>query len=400
MPSPYRLKTLLRHLDETLLVDYMGKRDIDDVPFTPAGKELNPDEWDEFITRLPLQKKGEIENDFREVNDLSDEAGTLNLLRAAQDAHLSLEKELEPIQGSYNKAMFFFLKYSHLFQYVSMNHYLTDLTAKAERTGLKQAPAEKILKQKDALAAALRTFLLKNEARGRHCHVDTYHFKEGNRVCFVAYPEDYAKTDFYYDDGQLRRECRRNSFEIVYVYYPELGKLELKAKGGKKKEVALFNIFNSVVLQDNTLVMDTQKIYNLDMFLDKNLTLATEPEDQVEYVALTKLSLSYKNGSGKLTLEPKNARDLRTMQANIDDLSINRNLVHVTQATLSIKFPGKGKRGGVSLQLTWPDRCNLSDEPLHLKAKRYLYKWGLENYQKRDEDPPKPSGSIPSPSAV
>jgi hypothetical protein len=62
----------------------------------------------------------------------------------------------------------------------------------------------------------------------------------------------------------------------------------------------------------------------------------------------------------------------------LDLLDIPLRDLHVTQALLRAKFPGKGNKGRVTFRLTWPNLCDLGESERHIKLRKYLKRWGID----------------------
>lgn len=374
MSRTYKLKKFLRHLNEDLLKEFLEKQGID-------GKfpEKEPQEiyWERVITGLP--QINQIEAIFRDINDLATENGILSLLEIGSKNINELPAEIENIPNFYNQALYIYMTYPNIFKNTHAISYISDLKIKAERTGLKQCTAKEVMSKKDDLQYAIQEYLLKNDGRGRNCHLDVY--SDEDNVYFIAYPEDYVKPDLHYDEnGNFKKATRKPTFEIVYKYYPKTGTLQLNTKGRKKRQLALFNIFNSVVLDSDKPVLENQVIYDLNKLLDPEFILTTKLEDSIEEIRVKQLRLTDKYDNAKrVTIEMNTPGGLKPIQEHIKQLSIDIKTINVTQALINLKFPGNGKRGGVTMQLTAPDKCNLNDSYLHQKAKAYISHWGLDN---------------------
>jgi len=395
MSRPFKLKAVLRYLDKGLLDEYFKTKAADLPPLNAATRD-DMDALEELVLALPAKVANDVTEGLRDVNELAMESGLLALLEVADMNGVHPQAEIEKLQGYHDKALYFLLKHPAIFEKASAISHVTDLRAKVERN-LKLRPTDTVAARKDALAEALKSYLLKRDGRGRECVVNV--FKYQDRVCFMAYPEDFAKALLVYQDKRLSKTALRPTFEIVYLYYPETGKVELSAKGGPRRHLELFELFNLAVLEDKSEVAETEKTYSLERFLDKELTLPTAPEDQVEFVRLQKLRLYGRYDSHRLTLELKEPWGIGAMHALMEKLTLRSTLYSVSHAEIKMKFPGKGRRGGVTIQLSYPDKCNLNDSPTHLKAKKYLEQWGLVNRNPVQKSPAS-VGREPSPSAV
>jgi hypothetical protein len=395
MSRPFKLKAVLRYLDKGLFASYLKSRDVAGRPDLSDKKDENA-AWEKFVQGLPAEQRNFVETDLQDVNDMATESGILALLQTAGDEGLHPQEKIEKLAGSHDQALYFFLELPKVFQSASLLHHVTDLKAKAERY-LEKRPAEFVAGKGTVLAQALSEFFLTADGRGRTCEVNP--FPNRDRVCFMAYPEDFAHSSLIYEGKKLTKRTLRPTFEIVFIYYPVTGKVELSAKGGPKRQKELFAIFNRVVLEDNRPVPDLEKTYRLESFLDGRLKLPPRPEDNVEHVRLTSLRVAHKFDDYRLTVDLQQASGLSTMQAALEKLKIHPSSFDVRQAEIKMKFPGKGKKGSVTIRLSYPDKCNLNDSPNHLKAKNYLEEWGLV-IRKPAEKPSERSGRELSPSAV
>jgi len=368
----------LRCLEKNLFVKYLESLSIVKPLPQPKKDEDEWDCWERFIGSLGPEEANRIESGLQDVNELSDDGGIAALLELAEIERIRLQNDFEGIENEYNKALFCYLNYREVFESASILYHVSDLKTKSERTGFKKVVASLVQKHGESLAKALSEYFLSKDGRGRRCHVDVYKYEE--RVCFVAYPEDYLKSDIRFNDkGKFERSKRRSCLEIVYVYYPGEGRLQLSGGIGYKKEKELLKIFNEVVLGDDSPIDDSQKIYDLDKLLGEDFTFVIDSEDEVEHAGLKQLRVRYKRGRDKFTLEVAEADGVTTMHEAMKYRNINAENFTVLQATIHMKFPGKGKRGSVTIILSMPNKCNLNESTNHQKAKKYLKLWGLEN---------------------
>jgi hypothetical protein len=391
MSRPFKLKAVLRHLDKGLLAAYLEKRGMDNPPEVSDGMDEN-EVWDEFVQGLDAGQSGQLETDLRDVNDMATEDGLLALLEIAKSKNVHPQKEIEELAGFHDKALHFLIRHPNVFDIASISHHVDGLKARAERF-LKKRSADFVEKNSEILAKTLSQHLLATDGRGRECAVNVY--RQEDRVCFIAYPEDFAKSPLCYEGRRLKRLPLRPTFEIVFLYYPHTGKVELSAKGGPKRQMGLFRIFNQVVLEDQQAVAELEKTYRLEKFLDGNLKLPTLAEDEVEYVRLQKLRLSHRFEDYRITLELKQANGVETMKGALGKFHVQPSAFSVVQAEVKMKFPGRGRKGSVTIQLSYPDKCNLNDSPNHLKAKKYLEEWGLVNRKPTEGTSRRPGRELP-----
>lgn len=382
MARQYKLKQFVRYLDDALILEYLRARGIRQELPARGDKEAPANYWERVIRGFP-QELNAIETGFQDVNEMAVESGILSLIQIGRAQGADIASEIQDVENPYNQAMHCYLKHPEVFEETSLLHWVEELRSKKERTGLKIKTANEVMSRKDTLAEALRQYFIAQDGRGTHCEIDAHAFQ--GRVCFVAYPEDYAKTDLHYEGEQLKRASRRPCFEVVFIYYPDAGRLELWAKGGKDREKDLLDIFNHQVLGDERPLDPSQKVYDLNRLFDENLILAGRLEDQVEDIRVKQLRFDYKfGGRQRITLEMDQEGGLKPMQELMKKKGANAEYYNITQARISMKFPGKGKKGSITIQITAPDKSNLNSSPLHQKAEKYLKHWNLENAPDRE----------------
>lgn len=378
MARNFRLKAFLREINEGLLQAFLKAEGVSDALPKAQKDQDDVDVWTSFIYSLDGQKIADIETALRDVNEMASEGGTLDLIDIANHEGVALDDGVRSIQNDACRALYFYIHHRAVFDNAFVFQRVNEMKGKVDRTNLKKCSAEEVMVRTDDLAKELKLYFFSKEMRGQNCHVDAYN-DHGKRVCFIAYPEDYPKTDLFYVKGSLKPMPRRPAFQIIYIYDCENGRLEMNARGGAKKKVDLMSIFNKEVLQDDCPVSDRQKVYKLERLLQKDFEFATKPEDEVEYVNLQELTLTHRYNKDRVTIALKDADGLDDMRDALKDYHIAADQFFVSQSKIKIKFPQVGRqKGSVTFHLSWPDRCDLGDSSHHLKAKEYVKYWNLE----------------------
>lgn len=376
----FTIKKCLRHFDDDLLKQYFEYKNISkEFPErTKKVKSIDIQDWFDYINGL--DNANDINLDFREIYQLADESGIFAIIELAREKASSFLQDIQSIENDYNKSLFCFLKYPSLFKNASILHYVTELKSKKERINLKTVKnIDDVLSKKQELTEAVSVYYQSEDGRGKNCTIDDCIYED--RVCFIVYIEDFMKSYLQHEKGKLVRKTSIPTFEIVYVYYNQIGRLELSGGNiGSKKELDLFNIFNQVVLEDKKAVATLQKVYDFDKFLlDKEFELENDIDNKFDYIIVKQMRLSHKFDKNKrIIFEQDVEGGLKPMLDLLEQHKIDKNKFNLTQVVINIKFPGKGNRGSVAMKLTYPDRCNLSDSPSNLKAKKYIKKWKLE----------------------
>ena len=93
------------------------------------------------------------------------------------------------------------------------------------------------------LSYAIGAYYRQNQGRGHRCTVDAY-LRVNRYHYFFAYRDDYANTYLGHDEeGHFIRRPQKPAFEIVFIFDPQDGSLEIFAQGGKEVHKALQTIF-------------------------------------------------------------------------------------------------------------------------------------------------------------
>lgn len=381
MAQRYELRNFVRYLSHNLLRDYFSSRNYS-FPLEVLNDKTKAEEIEQFINTLEPKIIEKINLDFASINELSTEEGILILVDYLKTQNIELQAEIQDLDNYQCQAFYAFSNYPIFFDEASILFYVKDLPYK-ERTGIRKLQLdEEMLRNKVVdLEHSLQSYLVAKDGRGKNCKVEIYQYPD--RICFLAYPEDYTKTVFIYNEKQeLSKITNKSVFEIVYLYYPEEGKLELNCKFRGERINDLMKIFGEVVLEDLTGFDNYLNTYELNKILSSDFTLFYEPTDKIEYIQLKQLRLVQNKGGNKrrVTLETdeKSEDGMLPMKKLVEERHINPSDWLVNQTRIKFKFEGKGNKGSVTAELTFPDSCNLKDTSENQrKAKDYLSRWGL-----------------------
>jgi len=385
MARQYSPKTFLRQVPNTLLNKYFKQTGIGaDIDWDALG-ETETDPIFAALEALPPATLSRVESDFRAINELATERGTLAILEEASLWGLDWSEPFAEMRNPYERAFWTFLNEPGRFEAAGAFHQMDRLGGWRRRyvgEGLKAATDEASLED---LAEHLRQFYAK-QGRGRHCHVDHYERLDPGRHCYFAYPEDYASTDIGFDEaGRLTHRPRKPVFENIFVYRPEEGILEVCARGTKDQVESLMEIFCVAILGLDGLPEEAERAhYDLSVLKDRNFAYTTEPEDGVQAVHIRQMRLDLPGYGRRITLSadsswrwPKALHDL--IDEAIDKKNVSLDDAEVSQAKLWFTFaPSNGRRPKtLTFEVATPDRCTLKDDPYDQIAKKYLRQWGI-----------------------
>lgn len=239
MARNYARRTFLRQTPNSLLREYFDCHGIDlaidwdeltETGIEPIANAM--DSLDENILRR-------VDSDFSLIMELACGKGSQAIIEEASLWNQDWSEQFAAMHNDYERAMWTFLHEPRRFEAAGAFHEMDRYAFNWHRfVGFRLEPQtdEAVMATfADALASHYR-----RQGRGRHCHVDVYRRVDPERYCYFAYPEDAANTDIGYDeDGQFQRRPRQSAFEVIFVYRPEDGTIELHARGDKRQKEAL-----------------------------------------------------------------------------------------------------------------------------------------------------------------
>jgi len=386
MGRQYSARTFLRNVPNRLLQKYFEDHGIDIGVSWTVVSETEVEGLFGIMEQFPEEKRSRIDSDFRMINELACERGTLAILEEAGLRGADLAKRFERMKNAYERAFWTFLNEPDCFQMAGCFHEMD------RQGGWRRRYVGHHLEAKQG-RGALRSFeeelqmVYRRQGRGRFCHVDYYCRQNPDRHCYFAYPEDYANTDMGYDEhGQFQRRARRSALEIIFVYRPADGMLDLRGKGNRKQIAEIQKVFGEHILGMEQLPDERERIpYDLDGLKDAGFPFSTDPKDRIAAVHVRQLRLDVPNPKpGRITvLSHQSDRNPHALHDLLDE-AINKARVplttlHVSAAKLQFAFmPRDGKRPKtLTFEVTYPDGCTLGDDPVDQLAKKYLHEWGI-----------------------
>ncbi|MCX5638655.1 MAG: hypothetical protein NTX52_13345 [Planctomycetota bacterium] len=304
MSRNYSRKTFLRQTPNRILKEYFSRKNLlKNIDFDSLG-ETDIESISQALDQLSEKQGTEIEADFRLVNEMAYGKGIEVLVEEANwpNHKVDLSSTYEQIENHYGRAFWFFLNYPLVFEIASRFDYMDRAGGWQRRyIGERLKPA---IERKDLenLEKAVSDFYRK-QGRGRHCKVDNYLRYNPERHCYFAYPEDYATTEMEIDEkGEFCNRPRKPVFEVIFVYKPEIGDLEVCAKGGQKVVEKLQIIFCQTILGLDSLPDKKNRRFDLSKLKDKDFHFVTEPQDGIEKVTIKMLRLDLPGGAGNRSI--------------------------------------------------------------------------------------------------
>lgn len=390
MPNDYAPKHFLRQAEIALLKEYFAARDELGEFDWDRVEEANAEPIHEAWQQLPDSSLEQIDSDFRNIFDLASVEGMRTLIEEGLFHKVDLKPELDALDGFLNKALWVFLNHRRIFDVAHVLDRSDHLNRRYWRKR-KDIPKKQPDLKSDAVAELERSisvYFRERQGRGRRCHVDAY--LRGDRYhYFFAYPQDYTDTFVGYDnEGNFERKRQNPAFEVIYIYDPVDGTLDLYAQGGKEIKRDLQELFGRTILHEGLGDEgDDSPPYELNGLKNRDFAFPTDPADRIMEVRVKELRLSViGNARNRVTFDvsPNGATGeiYEFMVSSLHEKRLPMAMVNVSSAVLQVRFDNTGGDGRstktVTFRISHPDSCNLKDKPEHLVVKQYLKRWGIE----------------------
>jgi hypothetical protein len=388
--NDYAPKQFLRQVQIALLHEYFTRRtELGHVEWSKL-EETEIDPIHEAWHNLPESTQKEIESDFRRIHAMGAPDGTRRIVEEGHFHELDLTPDLGALAGHLNKAFWTFLNQEKVFEVAERLHRADHLSGRYWRKR-KDIPKKKPDLRPDALeelANAVAAYFWERQGRGRPCRLDTY--VRGGRYHYFVYPKDYTDTFIGYNDkDQFDRWPWNPAFEVIYIYDPEDGALDLYIHQGERGIVRdLQELFGRAILHEELGEEARDSVaYDLSGLKHRDFSFPTEPTDRVQEVTLSALKLSLVGSPKKrITFEAdsKERRDAvhDLMATALHERRLPLSMVDVRSAAIKMVFENTDGHGRSTKTLTFrissPNSCNLKDSPEELVAKKYLKDWKIE----------------------
>jgi hypothetical protein len=395
MAREYSEKSFLVEIDDYSLIEqYFRARKITSFSYVKDKKatrsnEATAEQIEAVLRAQPEEAQKEIERDFQNINNLSNEKGAQNLMAEAAEQSITLTAAQTIEQNLYDRALWFFLNHPNVFEQADAVQQFYDLNG-WKRVPVPSKPIDFVVKKKDGLTTALKKYYEEKEARGKYGDVEMY--PKGDRIYIVARFTNHAESDFIPDEktgGLTKKGTRRPPFEIYYLYRPNEGddnggELEIKARGGWQKQRDLLGVFTEAVF--NHKLDDTKQTFDLEKLKSESFTMVADPQDQMEWWWLKSLELRTPDRLTriKITVSDTGRKGALAMWEQLRRLHLDDKIstMLINSADIQIKFKPTRKRqkGTASFYINWKDSCSLNSiDEFNIKARAVLKKSKLDS---------------------
>lgn len=397
MARHFSTKDFFRQMPNPLLGRYFAAHEVfADLDF--AGmRETQPDELFAAWLTIPDAQRHEMDAEFREIFDLSDEKGFRAIIDEAEwhlagdrAARTDFVDKLAALSNHFERAMVTFLDHNQYWKGATLFHHADTLPYWRKRKNLPHVPAAVDQATLNELARLIRTYFHHTDGRGDNCVVEP--FRRGELDYFFAYPEDYSQHSIEWVDGQFDRRPHNPAFEVIFVYSQKDGSLDLNFRGSYKAIEPLQGMFVTAILKLPELPADPKdgRVYDLNPLKNRNFDFIYDSGSGIEEVAIKKLRLSSKVKRGeRITVEADGINDPGAIHAMLDDIakSIPINQYHVTQVELAalVAVNGHDKPKSVTVRISYPNSCSLKYDEIDLMLRDMLAASGIEPRETEDD---------------
>lgn len=386
MSRHYSPKRFFREVPGEHLARYFAQKGLlSDFDFTKL-EESGVDALNRVLETLPEDVRNEIEQDFSEIDSLACEGGIQAILDDAEwwGEESLLLGGMEARKSFHEKAFWIFLEH-HKYWHVANAFFHADSIKPRfwrKRINLPIAPARVAPENITLLEKNLVKFFHDKEGRGKNCKVDCY--KRGRLDYFFAYPEDYPQNRMVWKQRELKRQPETPAFEIIFIFDPAEGSLEIYLDGPRKIVPELQTIFTGAILAfELTEDEEDNRVYDLSSLMSADAGFQYSPESGITGVAVKKLRLKLISLNQRITLEAdpiKNPLAVYEMLAALKK-SFPADSMVVTQVGIVVTFApsqNRSKPKTRTFDVSWPNSCSLKQDGSDSVIRQMLVDSGLE----------------------
>ena len=276
----YTLTNFVRQASNTLLADYLEHQDVDLGIDVRSLKARETEPITAAINELPDDTRSALDQDFRSVTTLADKAGLLHIIDEARYRGIEIEAGLQDQNSFVNKSLWVFLAHRAVHDVASQFAVpYTQGRYWKRRLQVTSAPGIELETRKIALEAALKTYFVKEEGRGRACKIE---YLERRPIhSFFAYPEDFSAAPLAWNSNELKPHRFRPAFEVIFVYHEIEGTLDIYFEGRKKTVERLWQFFAETVLGVADLPKAAESAYAIDQLKSPEVEFVRPPGSEI-----------------------------------------------------------------------------------------------------------------------
>jgi hypothetical protein len=385
MTKPFDPKRTLRSLSPELrrrLLEHLRVSDVEWDKVSP--RKLGP--LIDRILALPRPDLLRLQSVLHGIHILDNEPGTQILITQCRRDRRDIAGEVAGTPGTTDRAALAYLLASDVFQLASRLARLQALASSqywARRESLPKMVEPISDATRERLGEVLSLHFSNTEMRGLSKLVEAEPLPDGS-TCITCYFSSYPDAEVVFDNGEPVRQVSLRAFEVLFVYDPTDGALEMHARGGRKVREPIARIFAKVVLDHDLEPEQSAKpTYKLDHLLDPTFDLIVDPSLPVCDPRIVKLRLEPIDAPGeyveiRVADDAAPARIYGALAEYLNRVRLTRDSVQVRSVRFGMSVTLGGTEEEVFLDVTVPGTTNLRGiEELRDILRRCLADWKI-----------------------
>lgn len=345
----------------------------------------------EAMTGLSTEEQSMVEEDLRDIYDLSDEQAMLLIGQEAIFEGYDFAGTFASLGRPYDIAMWALIHHEELFAKVLRFRTADNLDGRfwRRRPALPALEPDTTPEARKRLSSRLSAYLVREEGRGHHCVVEYLRRSTGH--LFIAYPEDYGETLLAYEGDDLVRRRIKPATDLLFFYSPEKGTVEAYSRGPRQRIESLQSIFAQAILNMTLPPMHgADRFYELAPLIDPDY--AFNLDSGIESINIKSLHLTPRNGGKPVTIYPDGPPGLAVLIAaaqylaiepgeQSDKLPLAQMLVDHAKLQAFQRPFGKRRRGKSKTFHLSRYGCALDQEGFEGSIRTTLFRSGIERPQ-------------------
>jgi hypothetical protein len=327
---------------------------------------------------LPAQEHRAVSVDFQRLTSLCSKQGIQTLLDVGRSAGFDLVPVMAQEKSNVAKVFRVLLDRPDLFRIASLLMCAHNLKRYwYRRRDLPQLALDLSEPALAELKRALSAHYVLNQDRGEYCHIEVY--PRGDQHYVMVYLADYPSMAVCFENSdQLNRSLQQQAFDVVFIFDPAQGRLDLYAEGTCELRNELGQMFARHLLrQEVTLDTVTGPLFNIGPLKDPSFRFRIDPSDGISWMRVKSIRLSAcgrEPGVGTFETVPRTKDDnlyaflqraLNTKELPLEELRVER-------VTIQAQFSrGDPRPPSVTFSIG-SNSCNLKDTPEHNKIRECL----------------------------
>jgi hypothetical protein len=386
----YNPRNFLRQLTPDLLRQYFTFREIQ--------LEVNWDAPSNKFVELVYQAcqgladevRETVDSDFQGIHALSTEAGHNALIEESLHYRkMDLNVKLEGLEGYHQRAIWVFLNEPKIFHVASNMNWADNLSSRywRHRIGLPKQQPDILQDNRDRFARAVGRFYWNREGRGgrdgENCGLELYLRRERFHYIFL-HPQDHTRSIIEYPQpGKFKRRAVSGSIEVIFVFDPVDGALDVYADGEVKVKRELQALFGQVMLGvELGPEMASRQPFRLNGLKRRDFKFQWDPNDPIEKVEVKSLRIKFLGTNQRVTFDgvPGSAEFgvYDTLEVALNQKSLPLDQVTIDHAVLQFEFKSVNNAKPKRIDFGLSDRSwSRKEKPEHQAIRRCLELSGI-----------------------